>query len=690
MKKIATFFASLLLFGFAHSQCTTSNATSCQCDTLSLTNCNLLPDITISWYGILNYMGGPNEYSQTGNGVDNGRLKVTGSTPNIGKGPLTVRGLTAAGQRKFVCGTDTFLAAAAGTFVCPNGYPLPRQITMQRIYHKNGNTMTYWDRDAGAMTYHPSHGHIHNDEWGTYTLRIQDVTEPNPLNWSIVGSGKKLGFCLMDYYQCSDASANNHCKDDNTIYNQGTTLYNGDFPNFQLGGGVYGCSPTEQGISSGYTDVYSESLDGMWINIPPGTCNGNYWIVYEVDPNNYFMEEDETNNWTAVPYTLTQQAAPGNPIAEINSMESPNVCTGDSVWLRATAGTAYAWSNGATTQDVLVGPGTYSVTVTNYCGTAASPPFTVASSLTPATPVCVGDSVCPGMPATLTATGNNIVWIDSTGIQVGTGNTFITPNLTADATYYAFDQASYTGAVNNVGKLDTVGAGAYSNSTNYLLFNVYRQLTLKSVAVHANGAGLRTIQLQDEIGIIIQAATINIPNGPSRINLNFEIPPGLNYSLRVSSTLNNLWRNTGGVTYPYTMTDTLSITNSSAGPSNYYFFYDWDVEVGGAVCSSPTVPVIGDVVVCNSIDESWNLDDHISVQPNPSNGNFQFDMLMPAPADITVTIRDISGRVIYANLYQNATGQFNSEINLGEVSQGIYLMDVAVGNKNYFRKLIVQ
>ena len=31
--------------------------------------------------------------------------------------------------------------------------------------------------------------------------------------------------------------------------------------NFGLGGGDYGCSPIEQGISSGYLDLYGEWLD---------------------------------------------------------------------------------------------------------------------------------------------------------------------------------------------------------------------------------------------------------------------------------------------------------------------------------------------------------------------------------------------------------------------------------------------
>lgn len=689
MKTLVLTVLFALTSTFGYSQCTTTNATSCQCDSVGDTDCDLLPDITISWYALENYMGGPTEYAQTGNGIDNGRLKVTGSTPNIGHGPLTVRGQDNNGLRTFICGTDTFMYPATGTFVCPNGNPTPMQLTTQRIYHKNGNAMTYTDRYTSPMTYHPTHNHIHFDDWGVFTLRVEDPAEADPRNWSIVGSGHKLGFCLMDYYQCSNTSANHHCKDSNTVYNQGNTMYNGDFPNYQLGGGAYSCSVVEQGISSGYTDVYSEQLDGMWINIPANTCNGQYWIVYEVDPHGAIVEEDETNNYTAIPFTLTMQSPSGNPVAKINPLGSPNVCTGDSVQLRATAGTSYLWSTGETTQDIWVGAGTYTVTVTNYCGTATSSPFTVVVSPTPSAPVGNSDTVCYNTAATLTASGSDVSWLDSSGAVVGTGNTLITPVLTTTSTFWAYDEGTFIGAGNNIGKLDSIGTGAYSNSANYCYFDVYRPLTIKSVQVYANGAGPRTIQLMDEIGIVQQAATFNLPNGPSRIDLNFYVMPGKNYSMRPTGSTYSLWRNTAGATYPYTMADTISITGNSAGGSNWYFFYDWEIEVGGATCTSPATPVTATVEICNSI-AGLNLDQNINVYPNPSNGNFTFEVMLPSQADVTYRLLDISGREIERKEFPKSEGVLRHNIAMEENADGVYIMEILIGDRMYYRKIAIQ
>jgi hypothetical protein len=369
--------ALFLAANAATAQCTTTNATSCVCED-GTSNCLLLPDITASWKGISS--NGYIEYPQTGAGTnysgqgpDDGRLRVTGSTPNIGHGSFTVRGQTANGTRTFLCGNDTvFNAPPNGEFECPNGAPNPKQLIIQRIYQKNGNAMSYVDQYVGSMTYHPAHGHNHVDDWAVMTLRIP-TADPNPLNWPIVGTGAKIGFCLMDYGQCGSPGStyDGHCRDDNTVYMGGNVLYNVAFPNWNLGGGNYNCSVIEQGISSGWTDVYGKHLDGMWINLPPNTCNGDYYIVLEVDSRNVFIEERDDNNWTAVPVTLTQQLPAGTPaVPTITSDNSHNLCGGSDITLTATGGSVYLWSNGETTQSITVDEaGSYTVEVTNYCGT---------------------------------------------------------------------------------------------------------------------------------------------------------------------------------------------------------------------------------------------------------------------------------------------------------------------------------
>ncbi|HTF02914.1 MAG TPA: hypothetical protein VK826_02780 [Bacteroidia bacterium] len=63
MKKLLLFAVASIGTLAASAQCTTTNATSCQCDSAAQTNCDLLPDITISWQALTG--AGTIEYSQT-------------------------------------------------------------------------------------------------------------------------------------------------------------------------------------------------------------------------------------------------------------------------------------------------------------------------------------------------------------------------------------------------------------------------------------------------------------------------------------------------------------------------------------------------------------------------------------------------------------------------------------------------
>ena len=590
--------ATVLSAIFLNAQCTTTNGTSCVCEQSGQTNCDLLPDITVSWSALENYAGGPSEYAQ--NDASNpGRLRVTGSTPNIGHGALNVRGVDQNGYRWFLCGTDTislYDPQSQSTFTCGNTQQTAKQLIMQRVYHKNGSAMSFTERFAGTMTYHPTHGHNHVDDWATFTLRTQ-TADPNALNWPIIGVGAKVGFCLMDYYSCSNGSANGHCRTSQE-YGGGTALNsNSQFPNYGHGGGTYNCSTISQGISVGYTDVYSESLDGMWVNIPPGTCNGNYWVVMEVDPNNNFVEEDDTNNWTAAPVTLTLQVPGGGDFAQVTTSGPTSFCAGGSVQLTASAGTSYVWSNGATTQSITAATtGNYSCTVAGTCGSDQTPVTAVTNNVT--TPPAGTGAILSGPgSATLSATGSNVHWYDQAtgGTWQGSGNTFQTPVINTTTNYYAEDRTTLPPTSRYTGKTTNTGGGGYGNYTQYLIFDAFAPFNLKSVKVYANSAGNRTFQVLNSTGGLITQATVNVPTGESRVTLNLSVPQGYNMRLTVTTTLQNMYRNNGGVVYPYTLADLVTVKNSSAGTQYYYYCYDWEVQGSSVVCSSSRTQVTATV-----------------------------------------------------------------------------------------------
>ncbi|MFN8286577.1 MAG: T9SS type A sorting domain-containing protein [Chitinophagales bacterium] len=618
--KRSLLFAFVMLMGWGVSaQCTTTNATSCSCKDGS-TNCDLLPNIIVGDEP-LHIIGpaGVIEYSQTGNGVENGHLRISVSTPNIGYGSFTVLS-----SSLFICGTDTF-QSNPGT--CPDGSS-PHNLIYQRIYHKNGSTMTYYDRPAGSMTYHPTHNHMHVDDWGFYTLRQRDTSEPNPLLWPIIGNGAKLGFCLMDFGTCS--FYNGQCQD-----SLGNVLVNSDFPNFGLGGGQYNCSPVEQGISSGYTDIYYQNLDGMYITIPPGTCNGDYYIVVQIDPHNWFLEESETDNVLAIPFTLTKQVPTGNNQLLITSSQPAlKICEGTALTLTSTPATTYLWSTGDTTQSISVTQGgTYSVNINSSCGTSTSLPVNVAFIANHVDTV-YGAEACEGTPITLGANGSGTMsWFTTNtgGTSLYQGNNYTFTATTTGNYYVEANDTSY-GISAAVGPVDTtIGAGGYFSNDQHTVFMVYKPVVLRSVKVFANSTKDRTIELRNSNGTIIGSKTVNLTPGEHTVPLNFYIPAGANYQLGWPiASAPDLYRNTSGANYPYSFNNNAMVItgNSANDTARWYCYYNWIVEEAPFTCASNRVPVLA--IVDTAIETTLSAlndvyDDNaasVTLSGTPAGGTF--------------------------------------------------------------------
>ncbi|MCX6291971.1 MAG: PKD domain-containing protein [Bacteroidetes bacterium] len=257
--------------------CSTTDPSYCLCPDGSQV-CDLLPDMTASAEAIL-----------TGSYESGDTVYVNNATPNIGWGPLEIHGIS-------LCYCDTNPVSCTTT-ACPvTGLP-PKQLVMQTVYHKDHGTVSQWMRSAGSMTYHPSHGHTHLDNWASYSLR-RPVYGLSPIDWPVVGQGYKQSYCLVNLGQCS-TTGNNYCVD-----SAGTPLGRQNIPNYGMGA-VTGCG-IDQGIFVGNYDVYSAGLTGQWI-ILDSLCNGDYYIVSITDPGNVILESNENNNWAASPFTLLHQ-----------------------------------------------------------------------------------------------------------------------------------------------------------------------------------------------------------------------------------------------------------------------------------------------------------------------------------------------------------------------------------------------
>lgn len=329
--------------GGGNNPCSVSNGAACSCPDGSQL-CDLLPDMTASAQII-----------QTDHTEYPGYMTLSNATPNIGWGPMEIHG-----SDSCYCGTQQ---VPCSTVTCPDG-SYPKQKLLQTIYHKNNGVITSTTHlTNGVMSYHPSHGHIHVDNWAQFTLR-KSTSNPDATTWPIIATGTKISFCLINLGDCTGDYG--YCRNGN----YGTTLTQADIPNSGFGQ-VSGCG-VDQGIYVGNLDVYSQGLAGMSIDLT-GVCNGDYYIVSITDPDNNFLESDETNNWAAAPITLTQQV--GGPTASFTY----NVTNGNQVQFNNTPNITYTFNwlfgDGSTSTNqnpahVYASNGTFPVTliVSSDCG----------------------------------------------------------------------------------------------------------------------------------------------------------------------------------------------------------------------------------------------------------------------------------------------------------------------------------
>lgn len=589
MKKnfLLTFLAAITYLAATAQPCSLNNGTNCLCPD-GTTACALLPDLVVAPDILLE----PDLNPET-----NGQLRISVATPNIGYGPLEVHA-----SDYFVCGTDTIYDTSGEPGECAATGSYSRQLVRQTVYSKDGSSIAGQDRWAGSMTYHPTHFHMHVDDWCAFSLRTPLDTDPNPLHWPIVAQGAKLGFCLMDYGSCNEYLG--YCQDAD-----GNVLNSDNIPNYGLGGGSYQCG-FNQGISAGYTDIYHYYLDDMDIQIPENVCNGDYYLVVEVDPNNNFIESDETNNVTAVPFSLTQQNPVPTQLATATSI--PVVCNGDAVQLEALAGDEFLWSNGQTTAAIqATETGEYSVMITTNCGSFQSAPIQVTVQDADLDPVqAINDYICQGETAQLGVNGaqGTIYWYDAPtdGNLLATTNTFETPVLTETTTYFAEDEVIFEGQTHyNEPHNTNFGGGGTNNATfnGFEIFDVFNPCQLVSIKVFLPNSGTegnRTFQLRGSDSLVLQEITAFVPHGESRVTLNFDLQPGTNYQLGTAQHP-GLWRTNTNVVYPYTIDGLLAITASNydtpgSSAYYYYYFYDWEVKENDLTCHSTTrIPVTAGV-----------------------------------------------------------------------------------------------
>ncbi len=374
-------------------------------------------------------------------------------------------------------------------------------------------------------------------------------------------------------------------------------------------------------------------------------------------------------------------------------------CSGGVVELIGPANqTSYLWSNGDTTQSTLASlNGIYTLEIQGYCKKFTSNTIEIIENI--ATPPTANDTslIGPGI-ATLNAIGTNVDWYTTPtgGTPTASGNTFVTPILTSNTTYYIQDSVQFGGAKKSIGIITPSGTNGYSsnNTSASMYFNILQKCTLESVKVFTDVAGPRRI-LVVKSGVIIDSLTVNITKlvpDSQTVQLNFLLPSGTNYELTTDTAINKLLPTLGGTigprlkrnnlntNYPYTSTNVASITRSSAGTGFYYYFYDWKLKLPEFICESTRNPV--NVQVLSGVGINELSENGFGVYPNPAHDKINIQFL--ENTNSTISLFDQTGRLVIQK--ENSGKVCNFDI--ANLEQGLYTLQIQNANRIFTRKII--
>jgi hypothetical protein len=203
-------------------------------------------------------------------------LRFTMSTQNLGAGPLDLR----------ASGSSPLPAPAAHRLRLPLLSlraaldALARAAARQRVYLEGGG---YRERPAGDFVFHPTHEHVHFEDFALYDLVRLDGPDGRAVT-------SKVTFCIVDA-AVADLSLPGAPPG----------------PAYTTCGTAPGIADVVQGISVGWGDFYDYNTPGQELDVT-GLPDGLYALRITADPLARLEESDRADNTSQLRLRLTAGA----------------------------------------------------------------------------------------------------------------------------------------------------------------------------------------------------------------------------------------------------------------------------------------------------------------------------------------------------------------------------------------------
>ena len=161
------------------------------------------------------------------------------------------------------------------------------------------------------------------------------------------------------------------------------------------------------------------------------------------------------------------------------------------------------------------------------------------------------------------------------------------------------------------------------------------------------------------------------------------------YTLTVLPTNGTLHLNAGGALVlgnTFTQDDInsnrVTYTNTSGVNGTDFFRVDTNDSNGGTLPNLRT-----DIIIDSALSTDGFNFDIFNVYPNPTTNTV--NLILSTQDNVLVSLLDIRGRRVFVNEFNNSNNVFEKEIDISDISSGVYLLNVETGGKKATKKLII-
>lgn len=133
-------------------------------------------------------------------------------------------------------------------------------------------------------------------------------------------------------------------------------------------------------------------------------------------------------------------------------------------------------------------------------------------------------------------------------------------------------------------------------------------------------------------------------------------------------------------------------------PANMFFFspngncqaYSYELDEGDERQINVEIEILNEDNNRSGSENAPFRAEDVTFYPNPTNGTFNLQFDVAAPADVVINIRDINGALVFEEVLRNFSGKYDKVIQLDTATKGNYFINIVNGDYIITKQISVQ